>query len=228
MSPFAAQVKLLRSMIRSSEYGRGAGLWDVNIGPLEAFQGLEKRVVVLCTTRARKRFLAKDEKAGLGVIGDARKMNVALTRAKEALFVIGNVEVLEQNQHWRQWIAFCWRNGLVSDEKGGWDERTLGRNGDEVKIGVLEKALIAKEEQVKQRGKVLGAGAGTQDVGEYDAWVESLRETLGEGNEEEGEQIGEEGCEEDEEEAVVQADDTIAGAEEGEVVTRTGTLVSNH
>ncbi|KAI4607996.1 hypothetical protein J4E80_009393 [Alternaria sp. BMP 0032] len=227
MSPFAAQVKLLRSMIRSSEYGRGAGLWDVNIGPLEAFQGLEKRVVVLCTTRARKRFLVKDEKAGLGVVGDARKMNVALTRAKEALFVIGNVEVLEQNQHWRQWMAFCWRNGLVSDEKGGWDGSLLGGGGDEVKIGVLEKALIAKEEQGKQRGKVLGNGAGIQDVAEYDAWVESLRETLGEGDEESGEGLEEEGFGDDEEEAVVQADDAIAGAEEGEVVTRTGTLVSS-
>ncbi|KAI4938543.1 hypothetical protein J4E85_000984 [Alternaria conjuncta] len=219
MSPFAAQVKLLRSMIRSSEYGRGAGLWDVNIGPLEAFQGLEKRVVVLCTTRARKRFLAKDEKAGLGVVEDARKMNVALTRAKEALFVIGNVEVLEQNQHWRQWMAFCWRNGLVSDEKGGWDGSTLGGDGDEVKIGVLEKALIAKEEQGKQRGKVLGNGAGIQDVGEYDAWVESLRETLGEEDEE---------FEEGEGEADSGVDDTIAGTEEEEVVTRTGTLVSNY
>jgi len=222
MSPFAAQVKLLRSMIRSSEYGRGAGLWDVNIGPLEAFQGLEKRVVVLCTTRARKRFLAKDEKAGLGIVGGGRKMNVALTRAKEALFVIGNVEVLEQNQDWRQWLAFCWRNGLVSDEKGVWDGCILGGDGDEVKIGVLEKALIAKEEQGKHKGKVLGNGAGIQDVGEYDAWVESLRETLGEGDQENGE-----GYEEDEEEVVVQTDNAIAGAEEGEVVIRTGTLVSN-
>jgi helicase MOV-10 len=51
MSPFAAQVKLIRSIIRSSQYGNGAGLWDVNIGPLEAFQGLEKRVVIICTTR---------------------------------------------------------------------------------------------------------------------------------------------------------------------------------
>ena len=90
---------------------------------------------------------------------------------------------------------------------------------------MLEKALIAKEEQGKQMGKVLGNGAGIQDVGEYDAWVESLRETLGEGDEEEG--LGEEGYE-DEEEAVIQADDAIAGAEEGEIVTRTSTLVSNH
>jgi len=104
---------------------------------------------------------------------------------------------------------------------------TLGRDGDEVKIGVLEKALIAKEEQGSQRGKVLGNGAGIQDVGEYDAWVESLRETLGEEDEEEGEELGEEGYEEAEGEAAVEGENTIAGAKEGEVVMRTGTLVSS-
>ncbi|KAF2036765.1 hypothetical protein EK21DRAFT_106075 [Setomelanomma holmii] len=102
MSPFAAQVRLLRSLIRSNTYGGGSGLWGVNIGPLEAFQGLEKRVVIICTTRTRSRFLSEDAKRGLGIIGQKRKMNVALTRAKEALLVIGNPEVLVQDEHWRQ------------------------------------------------------------------------------------------------------------------------------
>ncbi len=194
MSPFAAQVKRLRSLIRSSAYGNGAGLWDVNIGPLEAFQGLEKRVVVLCTTRARKRFLLKDQEMDLGVIGGGRRMNVALTRAKEALFVLGNAEVLGQDEYWRHWLAFCWRNGLVSDNEKTWD----GSKADmgESRIGVLERALVAKEEQGKGKGKgkALGAGARTQDVDEdYDAWVESLRETLEEGGEkDEDEEAGEE------------------------------------
>jgi helicase MOV-10 len=60
MSPFAAQVKILRSLIRSGAYGGGSGMWDVNIGPLEAFQGLEKRVVIICTTRTPSRFLIDD------------------------------------------------------------------------------------------------------------------------------------------------------------------------
>ncbi|CAG5140153.1 uncharacterized protein ALTATR162_LOCUS647 [Alternaria atra] len=182
MSPFAAQVKRLRSLIRSSEYGNGAGLWNVNIGPLEAFQGLEKRVVILCTTRTRKTFVAKDNKMGMGIIGGKRKMNVALTRAKEALFVIGNPEVLELDEHWRQWMAFCSRNGLVSDDKGVWTGSK--EEPDESKIGVLERALIAKEEQGKTNGKVLGPAHDTN--ADYDAWVESLRETLEEeGGEEE-------------------------------------------
>jgi helicase MOV-10 len=212
MSPFAAQVKRLRSLIRSSEYGKGAGLWDVNIGPLEAFQGLEKRVVILCTTRARKRFLAQDAARGVGIVGEKRVMNVALTRAKEALFVIGNAEVLETDQNWRQWLAFCWRNGLVGDDEGVWPGPVSRNRVDELKIGVLEKALIAKEDQEKHGGKVLGAAAETRDVDDYDAWVENLRETLGEGGEEE--EVGEEEGQDDEpRECTGQSDDTV-GAEE--------------
>ncbi|KAF1945308.1 P-loop containing nucleoside triphosphate hydrolase protein [Clathrospora elynae] len=120
MSPFAAQVKLLRGLIRSNHYGSGAGLWDVNIGPVEAFQGLEKRVVVLCTTRTREKFLDRDRERGVGVVGERRKMNVALTRAKEGLFVIGCPAVLGRDREWAAWMKFCWRNGLVGDEKRGW------------------------------------------------------------------------------------------------------------
>ncbi|OAG20736.1 P-loop containing nucleoside triphosphate hydrolase protein [Alternaria alternata] len=160
MSPFAAQ------------YGNGSGLWDVNIGPLEAFQGLEKRVVILCTTRTRKRFLAKDNSMGVGIIGEKRKMNVALTRAKEALVVIGNPKVLEQDANWRQWMAYSWRNGLVRDDEGIW------------------AGYKNEFDQGKANGRVLGAGHETNE--DYDAWVESLREALEEDDEEvEGEEYEE-------------------------------------
>jgi hypothetical protein len=177
----------MRSLIRSSKYGNGSGLWDVNIGPLEAFQGLEKCVVILCTTRARKRFLAKDNSMGVGIIGERRKMNVALTRAKEALVVIGNPEVLGQDANWRQWMAYCWRNGLVRDDKEIWAGCEDGFS--EPKFGVLERALVAKEDQGKPSGRVLGAGHETNE--DYDAWVESLREALDEDDEEVGEEYDE-------------------------------------
>ncbi|KAH7083413.1 P-loop containing nucleoside triphosphate hydrolase protein [Paraphoma chrysanthemicola] len=180
MSPFAAQVKLLRSLIRSSDYGGGSGLWYVNIGPLEAFQGLEKRVVILCTTRTRSRFLVEDEKRGMGIVGQKRKMNVALTRAKEALFVIGNPEVLGRDEHWKVWLAFCWRNGLVSDRGEVWRGGEEGFGNE--KVGVLERALVAKEAHGGQKAsRVLGHAASSLDMErDYELWVESLREALDE------------------------------------------------
>lgn len=188
MSPFAAQVKVLRAHIRSAQFNGGAGFWDVNIGPLEAFQGLERRVVILCTTRTRERFLERDGERGVGIVGQRRRMNVALTRAKEAMIVIGNPEVLGRDECWKVWLGFCWRNGLVHDVGGLWkgdDEEGLG----EEKVGVLERALVAKENHgMKGRDKALGSGTAELSDGlEYDAWVESLREALEEEDEDEEE-----------------------------------------
>ncbi|KAK0609655.1 P-loop containing nucleoside triphosphate hydrolase protein, partial [Bombardia bombarda] len=90
MSPFKAQVRRLRKLARSGKYG---DLWGVNIGPTEAFQGLEHGVVVLCVTRARRRFVRRDLELGWGVVGGGgemeSKMNVALTRARFGLVVVG-------------------------------------------------------------------------------------------------------------------------------------------
>ncbi|KAF3040534.1 hypothetical protein E8E12_008593 [Didymella heteroderae] len=194
MSPFAAQVKLLRCTIRSDS-ARGVGLWDVNIGPVEAFQGLEKRVVILCTTRTRTRFVEEDAKRGAGLVRQERKMNVALTRAKEGLVAIGSPEVMSVDEYWRAWMAFCERNGLVDDRMGVWKDREKFRTGE---VGVLERALVAKEEGMREKQwPALGAAAADYDVdgGEYEAWTESLRNALDEeedqGDEEHEHGIGE-------------------------------------
>ncbi|PVH92995.1 P-loop containing nucleoside triphosphate hydrolase protein [Periconia macrospinosa] len=134
MSPFAAQVRVLRKMMRSGVYsgiaGGSEGYWDVNIGPVEAFQGLEKRVVILCTTRSRPSFVDADVARGLGIVKFPRKMNVALTRAMEGLVVIGHPEVLEMDEEWRQWVVFCVRNGLVQKGGIGWRRGEGGGVGE--------------------------------------------------------------------------------------------------
>ncbi|KAF2706483.1 P-loop containing nucleoside triphosphate hydrolase protein [Pleomassaria siparia CBS 279.74] len=181
MSPFAAQVKVLRRFMRSGDYNNGAGMWDINIGPLEAFQGLESRVVIICTTRTRPRFLDMDAKRGLGIVGQKRKMNVALTRAKEALFVIGNPEVLGQDEHWRTFLGFCWRNRLVDKRGVLWNGE---KESSEGKVGVLERALLVKEERQSQgkdqkTGRALGAGNVPKGLGdEEELWMEELKAVL--------------------------------------------------
>lgn len=180
MSPFAAQVKLLRSMIRSNQYAGGSGLWSVNIGPVEAFQGLEKRVVIICTTRTRQRFVSEDVKRSMGLVHQKRKMNVALTRAKEALFVIGYPEILRDDKNWASWMMFCARNGLVEDQYGVWKDKEGFCDG---KLSVLERALLARADEMdRKQWPALGAAAADYDIDgeEYEAWAESLRRALDE------------------------------------------------
>ena len=114
MSPFKAQVRRIRKLIRQEPFR----LWGVNVGPTEAFQGLEYGVVILCVTRSRRRFVQKDRELGWGVVGMPNKMNVALTRAKFGLIMLGSRELLvKEDQSWRAVVAFCERNGLVVGDK---------------------------------------------------------------------------------------------------------------
>lgn len=186
MSPFRAQVRLLRRLARDRN------LHAINIGPLEAFQGLESPVVIICTTRARTRFLADDRARGTGLVGEPRKFNVALTRAMEGLVVIGNPWVLGTDPCWMAFLRFCWRNGLwvgddddaagVADgpEEGGqkvndWtppEGEEEGVDGDKERVVVeplgLEAALLFKEKEQwrgsKAAKRFLGRG------GEDEQW----------------------------------------------------------
>jgi helicase MOV-10 len=111
ISPFQAQVNLLRRTFRR------VGFRAVNIGPLEAFQGLESKVVIVCTTRARERFLQEDRERGLGIVFEKRRFNVAITRAKIGLIVIGNPHLLALDPTWKAFLEFCSRNGLWEPEE---------------------------------------------------------------------------------------------------------------
>nr|POF01245.1 isoform 2 of rna helicase mov10l1 [Quercus suber] len=136
MSPFRAQVQRLRTIARSPAFR----MPEVNIGPLEAFQGLESRLVILCTTRTRTRFLDQDLARGLGVLHEPRRFNVALTRAKEGLVVIGNAAVLQLDPNWAAFLSFCHRNGLCDPP----DLEPLTAPVHE--MGRLEKQLLHVEE----------------------------------------------------------------------------------
>ncbi|KAA8913536.1 P-loop containing nucleoside triphosphate hydrolase protein [Sphaerosporella brunnea] len=113
MSPFREQVKRLRKTLRA------ASLKQVNVGPVEAYQGAEYRFVIICTTRARERFLKNDREKGLGLVFEHRRSNVALTRAKEGLVVIGNPWILGRDTLWAEWMGFAWRHDAVEFEPNG-------------------------------------------------------------------------------------------------------------
>ena len=63
-------------------------------GTVEDYQGQERSVTVLSAVRSQRRFVEEDIKKGLGVIGQPKRLNVALTRAQAGLVIVGNPDVL--------------------------------------------------------------------------------------------------------------------------------------
>lgn len=157
MSPFRAQVNYLRGVFRD------AGLYDVRIGPLEAFQGLESRVVVLCTTRTRfgqaphppAKYVNEDKARNLGVIDEPKRFNVAMTRAKEALIVIGHAEVLSCTRDicWISFLKFCLRNELCCGGPIGWIAKRDKAGRMKEGMGKLEMALRYADMQAVEGGE---------------------------------------------------------------------------
>ncbi|AOA62748.1 Putative helicase and subunit of the Nrd1 complex [Komagataella phaffii] len=121
ISPYKQQVVLLRDMILR-KFGRNIGI-DVNT--VDGFQGQEKDVILFSCVRA-------DETKGVGFLADVRRLNVALTRAKSTLLIVGHASNLSGHSLWRH---------LVQDSKDRnvfFTQRSLldGGKGD-VTVGVL-------------------------------------------------------------------------------------------
>ncbi|XP_055623579.1 putative helicase mov-10-B.1 [Toxorhynchites rutilus septentrionalis] len=96
ISPYARQVNHLKSLCQ--KYG-----WnEIEIGSTEQYQGREKLIVLISTVRSQC--------PTVGFLADVRRLNVALTRARALLIVVGDPTTLERNKHWRKFLTYCRNN----------------------------------------------------------------------------------------------------------------------
>ncbi|XP_074681588.1 RNA helicase Mov10l1 isoform X2 [Strix aluco] len=87
ITPYRKQVEKIRFLLRSID------LADIRVGTVEEFQGQEYTVIILSTVRSHEDLLG-DDKCCLGFLSNPRRFNVAITRAKALLIVVGNPHVL--------------------------------------------------------------------------------------------------------------------------------------
>jgi senataxin len=71
-------------------------------------QGREKDVIIFSCVRA-------SPESGIGFLADIRRMNVGLTRAKYAMFVLGREEALRSNQKWAALVEHARERGAIVD-----------------------------------------------------------------------------------------------------------------
>ena len=100
ISPYAGQVRLIRSMIEDTIEG-------LEVKSVDGYQGREKEIIVLSTVRA-------NENGKVGFLSNYRRLNVALTRAKRGLIVIGDDRTLRNDHTWASWLDWINESNLMA------------------------------------------------------------------------------------------------------------------
>ena len=91
VAPYRRQVLKVRERL-------GARGWreEVMVGTTEEFQGQERRVILVSTVRSSPEYLQMDSQHKLGFLSNSKRFNVAITRARALLVVVGNPHILTQ------------------------------------------------------------------------------------------------------------------------------------
>ena len=117
ISPYSEQVRVLKQTFEAAGIKTAGHLDDIEIATVDSFQGKEKDIIILSTVRGCP------ESNSLGFLADVRRMNVALTRAKMGLFVVGKTQTLQVNEQWSALISHArqTKNGYIQVKGAGED-----------------------------------------------------------------------------------------------------------
>ncbi|EHY66086.1 hypothetical protein NERG_00782 [Nematocida ausubeli] len=92
ISPYKGQVGQLKKVIKG-----------MDISTVDGFQGQEKDCIIISTVRSKK----------IGFLNDIRRMNVALTRARYTVIIVGSMSLLQQDPTWKSLIKYVQENNFV-------------------------------------------------------------------------------------------------------------------
>ncbi|XP_066479370.1 helicase MOV-10 [Tiliqua scincoides] len=110
ISPYRKQVEKIRQAINLG-LKQLSGIKDLKVGSVEEFQGQERRVVLISTVRSSSEYLALDEVFNLGFLKNPKRFNVAVTRAKALLIIVGNPRTLRKDRYWGEFLEYCRKKG---------------------------------------------------------------------------------------------------------------------
>ncbi|ONK60474.1 uncharacterized protein A4U43_C08F18870 [Asparagus officinalis] len=108
ITPYRQQVLKLKKALESLE------LLDVKVGTVEQFQGQERQVIIISTVRSTIKHNDFDQMHNLGFLTNHRRFNVAVTRAKSLLIIIGNPHIISKDPYWDKLLRYCADNGSYS------------------------------------------------------------------------------------------------------------------
>ncbi|KAL7828691.1 hypothetical protein SRHO_G00323250 [Serrasalmus rhombeus] len=113
ITPYRKQVEKLRKAIKT--YDRELKVYqdieELKVGSVEEFQGQERRVIIVSTVRSCNDYIKMDTDFNIGFLNNEKRFNVAMTRAKSLLIVVGNPIILSSDPTWSRFIQYCTDEG---------------------------------------------------------------------------------------------------------------------
>ena len=103
ISPYWAQAGLIRSLV-----WEGAGRAEVEVRTVDGYQGREKEVIIVSLVRS-------NSSASVGFLEESRRLNVAVTRARRMVVLVGDSATLATDPAIANLLEFCRSQGAVRE-----------------------------------------------------------------------------------------------------------------
>ncbi|ETE70921.1 putative helicase Mov10l1, partial [Ophiophagus hannah] len=105
VAPYRKQVEKITILLRNVD------LSDIKVGSVEEFQGQEFSVIIISAVRSNETLLI-DERPFLGFLANSKRFNVAITRPKALLIVVGNPHVLAKDPCFNALLEYSLMNDV--------------------------------------------------------------------------------------------------------------------
>uniref|UniRef100_A0A060T056 DNA helicase n=1 Tax=Blastobotrys adeninivorans TaxID=409370 RepID=A0A060T056_BLAAD len=98
ITPYSAQTALIKTVLQDYP--------EIEVSTVDGFQGREKNCIIMSLVRS-------NDKNEVGFLADERRLNVAMTRPKMHLCVIGNMETISSDKFMKRWVEWIEDNADI-------------------------------------------------------------------------------------------------------------------
>lgn len=98
IAPYKAQVSLLQELVQQSNFDEPL-MNKLNVNTVDSFQGQERDIIYITLVRS-------NDRGEIGFLANTRRMNVAITRARKKLVIIGDSSTIGQNEFYSAFLDY--------------------------------------------------------------------------------------------------------------------------